>query len=466
MNGSGQVSSTSFLPDAGHTLGIVFFPAFDWAISPDHPEREERLLYTMDQILEEGLNLIPGISMSNPVMATDSDIERAHFCVPDASTLMDLPHRISAGGAMEVARRVLAGEVERGFAMVRPPGHHAMKVVHGSRGFCLVNNEAVMIEYMRSLKPGLRVAIVDTDCHHGDGTQDIYCCDPDTLFISIHQDGSTIFPGTGSATEMGFGAGLGFTVNVPLLPGSGDDSLLYAIENLVMPILEDFKPDIIINSAGQDNHYSDPITSMNVTAGGYARMADLLGAHIAVLEGGYSVQGALPYVNMGIILAMAGLDFSAVIEPDLHLRSLKDSTANMEHTRRICESQLGIWKRGDLIRERASRDSTPLNRRIFYDTDGFLVRESLEWYGCGSCPGFSVIRSYRAGQVSSHTSGQSIRKKPVRSGSVLAISPHSRCCGNCHDRAEALYLGGDGASWHHVMIGPLNGYGLRSRYQA
>ena len=91
----------------------------------------------------------------------------------------------------------MEGRVDRGFALVRPPGHHAMRVVHGSRGFCNINIEAIMIEYLRAAYGVNRVAIVDTDCHHGDGTQDIYWHDPDTLFISLHQDGRTIFPGTG-----------------------------------------------------------------------------------------------------------------------------------------------------------------------------------------------------------------------------------------------------------------------------
>ena len=179
------------------TLGVVFFPAFDWAISPTHPEREERLLYTQDQLREEGLFDLPGITEYKPGVATYEDIERVHFCLPDVGRVCSASHLASAGGAIRAGELVLSGERERAFALVRPPGHHAMRGTHGNRGFCNVNMEAVMIENLRRRFGPLRVAIVDTDCHHGDGTQDIYWNDPDTLFISMHQDGRTLYPGTG-----------------------------------------------------------------------------------------------------------------------------------------------------------------------------------------------------------------------------------------------------------------------------
>ncbi len=114
----------------------------------------------------------------------------------------------------------------------------------------------------------MRVAIVDTDCHHGDGTQDIYWNDKDTLFISFHQDGRTLYPGTGFVDEFGGPSAYGYNINIPLPPGTGDEGFLYVLDNVIMPILDEYKPDIIINSAGQDNHYTDPITNMNFTAGG------------------------------------------------------------------------------------------------------------------------------------------------------------------------------------------------------
>ena len=159
---------------AKNKLGLVFFPAFDWAISPTHPEREERLLYTQDQIFEEGIEDIEGIEMFNPLLAEIKDIQRVHFCVPDVESRLTESHFISVGGAIRCSQAVMKGEVDKAFALVRPPGHHAHRVVYGDRGFCVVNIEAIMLERMRQEFGALRVAIVDSDCHHGDGTEDVY----------------------------------------------------------------------------------------------------------------------------------------------------------------------------------------------------------------------------------------------------------------------------------------------------
>ena len=298
------------------SLGLVFFPAFDWKISATHPERQERLLYTRDQIVEEGLLDVPNIREYNPIVADWDVIERVHVGAPDLVSWVTDAHRVSAGGAIAAADAVLRGEVDRAFALVRPPGHHAMAMVHGIRGFCTINIEAVMIQHIRQNYGVKRVAIVDTDVHHGDGSQDVFYHDPDTLYISFHQDGRTLYPGTGFMDEFGGPQAIGANIDIPLPPGTGDEGLLKVMRELVLPILHEFKPDIVINSAGQDNHFSDPLANMNVTAKGYAELVDLLQADIAVLEGGYSVQEALPYVNTGIILSMAGLDYSRVIEPN------------------------------------------------------------------------------------------------------------------------------------------------------
>ncbi len=188
---------------ARRKTGLVFFPAFDWAISETHPEREERLLYTQDQVFEEGILDIEGLVELNPDLATTKDVERVHFCVPGVEAVLTESHYIAAGGCKTVAEAVLEGKVDCGFALVRPPGHHAMRSVHGARGFCNINIEAVMVEHIRHTYGVDRVAIVDTDCHHGDGTQNIYWHDPDTLFISLHQDGRTLYPGSGFASEIG-----------------------------------------------------------------------------------------------------------------------------------------------------------------------------------------------------------------------------------------------------------------------
>ena len=198
-----------------------------------------------------------------------------------------------------------------------------MTVAHGNRGFCNINNEAILIEYLRH-KYGLRrIAIVDTDVHHGDGTQEIYYHDPDVLFISFHQDGRTLYPGSGFVDELGGPAAAGTTINIPLAPYTTDEGILYILEDLILPILEEFKPELVVNSAGQDNHYSDPLANMRFTATGYAELNRRLAPHIAVLEGGYSVETALPYINLALIMAMAGIDYSTCANPTTSPAPLK-----------------------------------------------------------------------------------------------------------------------------------------------
>ena len=380
---------------AKHKTGLVFFPAFDWAISPTHPEREERLLYTQDQVFEEGIFDIAGISELKPDLVTLKDIQRVHFCVPDVWDVTTESHFISAGGAKTIGMAVLEKEIERGFALVRPPGHHAMRVVHGARGFCNINIEAIMIEYLRQAYPITKVAIVDTDCHHGDGTQDIYWHDPNTLFISIHQDGRTLYPGSGFINEFGGPNAIGTTINVPLPPQTSEDGFLYAIKEVVLPILQDFKPDIIINSAGQDNHYTDPITNMNFSAQGYAELTALLKPDIAVLEGGYSIEGALPYVNLGIVLAMAGLDYSYVKEPDYDPVKIGQSTDVSDSIRQVGDTILSYWQQRKNIQEQIQSKGDIFERRreIFYDTDGIVETQTEQVKACLECGGVWQIDS-------------------------------------------------------------------------
>ncbi|HOP29294.1 MAG TPA: histone deacetylase [Spirochaetota bacterium] len=379
---------------AANRLGLVFFPAYDWAISPTHPEREERLLYTQDQLREEGIFDITGIRELKPDIATETDIMRSHFCFPDVSSVTTESHLISAGGALRAARAVMDGEVDRAFALVRPPGHHSMKCVHGNRGFCNINNEAIMIEYIREHYRTKRIAIVDTDCHHGDGTQDIFWHDPDVLFISLHQDGRTLYPGSGHLREMGGPNARGRTINIPLPPYTSEEGFIYTIDEMVLPILEDFKPDIIINSAGQDNHYTDPITNMNFTAHGYALLNEKLKPQIAVLEGGYSIQGALPYINLGIVLAMAGLDYSHIKEPDYDTNYSPQEEEITDYIKQLKTPVLDNYFHPKPDMERAPEGEFTLrHKNIYYDTDGIQENQREYIMTCKNCRGVLYIES-------------------------------------------------------------------------
>ena len=386
---------TPYGPESGRSLGLVFFPAYDWAITPDHPEREERLLYTQDQLREEGLFDIAGISEHRPDMGQMRDVSRVHFCPPGFEAVVETPHLASVGSAVTAGRLVMSGRTQKAFALTRPPGHHAMKVVQGGRGFCAVNIEAIMIERLRREYGVRRVAIVDTDCHHGDGTQDVYWHDPDTLFISIHQDGRTLYPGSGFSSELGGPGARGATLNIPLPPETGDEGFLYVMEHLVRPILDRWRPDLVINSAGQDNHFTDPITNMRLSARGYARMVEILNPDIAVLEGGYSIQGALPYVNLAVILSLAGMDYSHVIEPLWREELVSTDPSAMRYIRDLTEQTMRLYERVDEAPHGYKKDGKfwTRDRHIYYDTDGIHEQQQESVMDCPDCPGLLVIRT-------------------------------------------------------------------------
>ena len=409
--------------------GILFFPAFDWAISPTHPEREERLLYTRDQIFEEGIMDLPQIREYKPGLATYKDIARVHFCVPDIDTQITEAHLVSAGSALVIADAVMNNEVKNGFAIIRPPGHHSMSVSHGNRGFCNINNEAIMVEYLRQ-KYGLKkIAIIDTDVHHGDGTQEIFYDDPNVLFISFHQDGRTLYPGTGFMDELGGPLAYGTTINIPLAPRTTDTGINYAIDNLILPILDEFKPDIVVNSAGQDNHYSDPLANMSFSAQGYATLNSKLAPDIAVLEGGYSVETALPYINMGLIMAMAGIDYSNLREPDYSPSRLKESPSNLEKIKKMSEQQLNVFRnREETIAKNRRKDQEfyMQHKNVFYDTDHIHEEQYHNLRLCPECSGFRTIKS-------------SARHRTGHDYQVFCITIPIDACKACQEQGRYTY---------------------------
>lgn len=421
---------------APRRMGLVFFPAYDWAISPTHPEREERLLYTQDQVLEEGLLDVEGVLEYRVRPAGAEDIQRIHFCVPDEAAVTTESHLISAGGCLVAADAVLKGEVESAFALVRPPGHHAMRVVHGNRGFCNINNEAVMTEYIRDTYGVEKIAIVDTDCHHGDGSQDIFWHDPNTLYISVHQDGRTLYPGSGFPEELGGPNAEATTVNIPLPPQTGEEGFLYVLEEFIMPLLEKFKPELVINSAGQDNHFNDPITHMNFSARGYAQLTARLKPDIAVLEGGYAVENALPYVNVGIIMAMAGLDTTFVKEPNYD----RDYKAQRSDITRYIEQQV-VDLKGMFLREEFQKNSydpgeiVPRKREIYYDTDNIRERQQEKIRRCMDCAGTLAIESTSS-----------------RGNHIFAVHVPRNACASCRELGQAWFDEACGGAFDFVYL--------------
>lgn len=201
----------------------------------------------------------------------------------------------AAGGVIDATRVVLDGEHRRGLAIIRPPGHHAE--ADRAMGFCLLNNVAIAAAFARD-HGASRVAIVDWDVHHGNGTQHIFERDPSVMFQSCHQ--YPFYPGTGDSAEVGVAEGVGATVNVPLPGGCGDREYSAVFDGVLIPELRRFAPDIILVSAGFDAHRADPLAGMRVTEQGFRAMADRLvsladelcdGRVVCALEGGYDLAG-------------------------------------------------------------------------------------------------------------------------------------------------------------------------------
>jgi len=197
------------------------------------------------------------------------------------------------------------------FALTRPPGHHAP--ADRAMGFCLFNHVSVAARYAQATYPIERVAIVDWDVHHGNGTQEIHYDDPSVLFCSLHQ--WPLYPGTGWLEETGSGDGAGHNVNVPMPPGSGDREYLEALDAVVLPVLDAYDPQLLIVSAGQDCHAADPLANQMVSAGGFRAMAERMASFargrgiglVAVHEGGYNV-ATLPRLAHAIVGGLGGFE--------------------------------------------------------------------------------------------------------------------------------------------------------------
>jgi acetoin utilization deacetylase AcuC-like enzyme len=292
-------------------LTLFTSPVFaDHLTPPGHPERVERFEVMRAVAAEYGR---AGVPVVEPDPATEAQIARIHdldyigFIRETAGRAVALdpdtftsPRTweaacLAAGAAVEAVECVLNGPAgSSAFALVRPPGHHAERA--RAMGFCVFNNVAIAAAHARAR--GLsRVAIVDFDVHHGNATQHSFSEDPAVLFISSHQ--FPYYPGTGAAGEIGAGAGQGFTINLPLAAGATDADYELVYSRLALPILRQFRPELVLVSAGFDAHMDDPLAGMRVSSPCFGRlMAALVGVAdtscqgrvVAVTEGGYQLQ--------------------------------------------------------------------------------------------------------------------------------------------------------------------------------
>ncbi len=291
-----------------------------------HPERAERLEAAMETLRSTGL--AEKVSIASPRDASEEEIGLVHpqpyidvvrEVAQSGGGWLDADTHVSprsfhaalrsAGAALEGLERIFSGESDNAFCLARPPGHHATAT--RGMGFCLFNNNAVAARFAMEKYGIERVFILDWDAHHGNGIQDIFYGDERVLYVSLHQ--YPHYPGSGSYHEVGSGSGKGFTVNFPLPARTGEDVYLLAFDEVILPIAREYRPQLVLISAGYDAHFSDPLCSMMLKATSYAEMAARLkslaeetcgGKMMAVLEGGYNLEGvARSIANTVAVLA-------------------------------------------------------------------------------------------------------------------------------------------------------------------
>ncbi len=283
-------------------------------MDPGHPESPERLRAIYQMLEEEEMK--GQFEAVKPRAATREELEMIHSPAyidliastagkpyfrldGDTSTCAKSYEAalVAAGGFLELIKAIMEGKLNNGFALVRPPGHHAER--DRAMGFCLFNNVAIGARYAIQNFSLQKILIVDWDVHHGNGTQSSFYEDPKVLYFSTHRNGF-FYPGTGAATEVGKGKGEGFTVNVPLSTRCDDADYGNIFQKILKPIALEYQPQLILVSAGFDTHYDDPLGGMEVTEKGFARMTQILieiaeataqGKLAITLEGGYDVSG-------------------------------------------------------------------------------------------------------------------------------------------------------------------------------
>jgi acetoin utilization deacetylase AcuC-like enzyme len=321
------------------TTGYVYNDIFSQHDLPRHPENARRLAAIMAYLTT--YEILPQLTQVSSRMATPDELMLAHHptyiemvettCrfgggMLDADTYTtDASYEAAghaAGGLIELTAAVVKGELDNGFALVRPPGHHALP--SRAMGFCLFGSVAIAARAVRRRMKLERVAIIDFDVHHGNGTQAILAEDPDILFVSSHQ--YPFYPGTGAIDDIGVGPGAGASVNLPLAVMTGDEGIKRLYSEVVFPILRRFQPELILVSAGYDAHWDDPLANIGLTLAGYHWLAQNLlalavelcqGRIVFALEGGYNLQVLGPAVGntFRALLGQSELDDPAGISP-------------------------------------------------------------------------------------------------------------------------------------------------------
>ncbi|SDO81053.1 histone deacetylase family protein [Desulforhopalus singaporensis] len=296
-----------------------------------HPECADRIRVIYKHLVETGI--IEKLVVIGAEKANQRWIEQVHnihyimkfeescmyglteFDHPDNAICRDTYETafLAVGGVLKAVDRIMDGTIDNAFCAVRPPGHHAE--LDKPMGFCYFNNVAIAARYVQQEYGIERVAVIDFDVHHGNGTQHTFDSDPSVLYYSIHEHPSFAYPGTGREFETGTGKGKGFTVNSPVLPGRGDNDYCKLLTQDLVPAMKKFNPEFILISAGFDAHETDLMSGTMLTADGYDFISNLMmnlanrftdGKVVSVLEGGYNLE-VLPVLVENHIRTLAGL---------------------------------------------------------------------------------------------------------------------------------------------------------------
>lgn len=329
-----------------------------------HPENKDRIRVIIDEFENQGILNQVGfiekqkefpefkdkIDVIHPEMASCKDILRVHeesyiqylksFCNSGGGHLdfdtvvshdsFDIA-KLAAGGAITASELILNG-YDVAYSLARPPGHHATR--EKAMGFCLINNLAVAIHHLKNNTSIKKFLVFDFDAHYGNGNAEIFIKDPNVLYISIHQDPKTIFPGSGFIDETGAGEGEGFNMNIPMPPGSNTDDYIYILERILEPVAKEFGAEFYFLEVGFDGHKNDPLSRLNLDDEFYpwisSKMMDIAGKMVLLLEGGYNYD-ALVSCNMKMINVLKNTND---VGEDIYNNSIMDSNVSSE-TRNI-----------------------------------------------------------------------------------------------------------------------------------
>lgn len=344
------------------TVVMAFHEKYEqYDLGEGHPFRGDRFVNAMRFFEAQGLFNLPQLRIVEPSPATKEDLLRVHdegyvewiFRLAKENRPYDVETPVSppileaallvVGGGIECGKSVLEGKTKRAVSL-GGGYHHAGRNYGG--GFCLFNDVAVLVEFLRAKFGVKRFLVLDYDVHFGNGTSDIYYGNSSVLYISLHQDPRTLYPGTGFVEQIGEGPGEGFNVNVPLPAGTGDDTYLFALNEVFVPLAEEFKPDVIIANGGSDSHFADMLGDLNLTVRGFFDLSSLItdiaekvcGGKLILIPGsGYNPK-VLPPCWYALVAGVVGLK-------EIKVEELHSPPEEPIQCRKIVERSLDKLKR-------------------------------------------------------------------------------------------------------------------------